>query len=131
MIRLRSSPISVYRPRQPLESDFHRLVRDHFYDFRDVYGAGYARQYGYWRPILDKTVEKFMRCVLGAAGIFSGNIGVSPTQKLAFCHFGNPKARRHRLPLRNWMLYPSWRNTVQFALRANWGRLFRPSCELF
>jgi hypothetical protein len=43
----------VYRPREPLESDFHRLVRERFDEFREGYGERYARQYGYWRPIVD------------------------------------------------------------------------------
>ncbi len=65
MIRLLNpSPpaTTIYRPRQPLESDFHRLIRERFDDFREVYGERYARQFGYWRPVIDKTVHKFMQC---------------------------------------------------------------------
>ena len=35
MARLLHRPASVYRPRQPLESDFQRLIREHFDEFRD------------------------------------------------------------------------------------------------
>ena len=62
MTRLLHPPASVYRPRQPLESDFHRLVREHFDDFRAVYPNRYARQFGFWRPIIDKAVNKFLKC---------------------------------------------------------------------
>ena len=50
------------RPRQPLESDFHRLIREHFDDFRAVYGERYARKFGHWRPVFDKAVHQFLKC---------------------------------------------------------------------
>jgi hypothetical protein len=52
----------VYRPRQPLESDFHRLVREHFDTFRAVYADRYARKFGHWRPVYDKAVRHFLKC---------------------------------------------------------------------
>ena len=62
MTRLLDSHPRVYRPRQPRESDFHRLVREHFDDFRAAYPERYARQFGYWRPIIDQAVHKFLQC---------------------------------------------------------------------
>ncbi len=53
---------AVYRPREPLESDFHRLVREHFDDFQAVYDQRFARKFGFWRPIIGKTVDQFLRC---------------------------------------------------------------------
>lgn len=55
MVRL-TSPPAVYHPRQLLESDFHRLIRQHFDDFRSAQPHRYAREFGFWRPILDKAV---------------------------------------------------------------------------
>lgn len=55
-------PAAVYRPRQPLESDFHRLVREHFDTFHAIYPERYARKFGHWRPIYDKTVRHFLKC---------------------------------------------------------------------
>lgn len=52
----------VYRPRQPLESDFHRLVREHFDTFHAVYAQRYARKFGHWRPVYDKAVRHFLNC---------------------------------------------------------------------
>lgn len=52
----------VYHPRQPLESDFHRLVREHFDTFRAVYAERYARKFGHWRPVYDKAVRHFLKC---------------------------------------------------------------------
>ena len=62
MVRLLTPPATVYRPRQARESDFHRLVREHFEDFRAAYPECYARQFGYWRPVIDKAVHKFLKC---------------------------------------------------------------------
>ena len=62
MVCLVTKPASIYRPRQPLESDFHRLIRDHFDDFRSVYAQRYARKFGYWRPVIDKAVRHFLKC---------------------------------------------------------------------
>jgi len=55
-------PAGVYRPRQPAESDFHRLIREHFDDFRAVYAERYARKFGHWRPVFDRAVRQFLQC---------------------------------------------------------------------
>jgi len=57
-----TKPATVYRPRKPLETDFHRLIRDHFDDFRSIYAERYARKFGHWRPIFDKAVHQFLKC---------------------------------------------------------------------
>jgi len=62
MVRLLNHPAGVYRPRQPIESDFHRLVREHFDDFRALYPGRYARQFGFWRPVIDKAINAFIKC---------------------------------------------------------------------
>jgi ribosomal protein S27E len=45
-----------------LESDFHRLVREHFGEFRAVYPDRYAGKFGFWRPVFDKAVHEFLTC---------------------------------------------------------------------
>ena len=62
MVCLLNRPAAVYQPRQPLESDFHRLVREHFDQFRAAYPKRYARTHGYWRPVFDKAVREFLKC---------------------------------------------------------------------
>jgi hypothetical protein len=62
MVCLLSKPAGIYRSRQPLESDFHRLIREHFDDFRAVYAERYARKFGFWRPVFDKAVREFLKC---------------------------------------------------------------------
>ena len=57
-----TKPAGVYRPRQRLESDFHRLVRHHWDEFRAVYAERYARKIGHWRPVYDKAARHFLKC---------------------------------------------------------------------
>ena len=62
MACLLDQSVNVYRPRHGLESDFHRLVRQHVDEFRAVYPDRYARKYGHWRPVFDKAVRRFLKC---------------------------------------------------------------------
>ncbi|MEX1088825.1 MAG: transposase [Phycisphaeraceae bacterium] len=62
MPTLSAKSIGFYRPRQPLESDFHRLVRTYFDDFRAAYADRYARRLGFWRPVIHKAVRHFLKC---------------------------------------------------------------------
>lgn len=62
MVCLLDKPAAVYRPRHPLESDFHRLIRERFDAFRAVYAQRYARTLGFWRPVFDKAVREFLKC---------------------------------------------------------------------
>ena len=70
MVSLPTSPGNIrantraaaYRPRRPLESDLHRLVREHFDTFRAVYPERYARKFGHLRPIIPKAVHAFLQC---------------------------------------------------------------------
>jgi len=59
---LLNQSVGLYRPRLGLESDFHRLVREHVDEFRAVYPDRYARKYGHWRPVFDKAVRRFLKC---------------------------------------------------------------------
>jgi len=65
MVCLLHKPARVYRPRQPLESDFHRLIRQHFDDFRALYAERYARTFGFWRPVFDKAIREFLKWISG------------------------------------------------------------------
>ena len=57
-----TKPAGVYRPRQPLESDLHRLVRQQWDEFRTVYAESYSRKIGHWRPVYQKAVRHFLKC---------------------------------------------------------------------
>jgi len=51
-----------YRPRDPEASLFFQVVRDHFDEFERVYPERYQRGYGYWRPVIRASIDKFVKC---------------------------------------------------------------------
>lgn len=55
-------PLSLYQPRDPRASDLWRLIDEHFETFRQVYDDRYQSKYGYWRPVIDKSVAAFLKC---------------------------------------------------------------------
>jgi len=52
----------VYRPRQPRASPLFRLVESHFDQFQRVYPDRYQEKYGFWRPVVEVVVGKFLKC---------------------------------------------------------------------
>lgn len=51
-----------YRPRDPQRSAFYQLIQEQFPTFQAVYALRYQERYGYWRPIVSRVVEAFLRC---------------------------------------------------------------------
>jgi len=39
-----------------------RLLDSHYEEFRNVYEERFSKRYGYWRPITDKVVGKYIQC---------------------------------------------------------------------
>ena len=35
---------------------------EHFDSFQQVYDERFAAKYGYWRPVVDRSVEAFLKC---------------------------------------------------------------------
>jgi len=56
------SPLPLYRPRDPQASDLWRLVDRHFETFSRVYDERFQRKYGYWRPVVERSVRAYLRC---------------------------------------------------------------------
>ncbi|MHC5009265.1 MAG: transposase zinc-binding domain-containing protein, partial [Planctomycetota bacterium] len=52
----------VYRPRQPRASPLWQLLDRHFDEFERVYDDRYQKRYGFWRPVIARTVDKFLAC---------------------------------------------------------------------
>jgi len=48
---------SEYRPRHPQNSDYYRCVENYFESFMQVYDEHFSRQYGFWRPPVEKVVR--------------------------------------------------------------------------
>lgn len=60
--RPQARPGSFYRPRDHEASLFFQVVRDHFDDFERVYPERYQKAYGYWRPVIRSSIDKFVKC---------------------------------------------------------------------
>ena len=55
-------PASAYRPRLPRDSPLWRLLERHYDEFERVYDDRYQKRYGFWRPVIGRTVRKFLAC---------------------------------------------------------------------
>ena len=56
------NPLLLYRPRDPQASDLWRLLDEHFDSFQQVYDDRFGAKYGYWRPIVERSVAAFLKC---------------------------------------------------------------------
>ena len=54
--------VPIYRARRPRESPLWRLVERHYPQFQRTYDQRFQQRYGTWRPVIDETVRKFLRC---------------------------------------------------------------------
>ena len=46
----------------PQDSDLWRLIDEHFDTFQQVYDKRYQAKYGFWRPVIEKSVTAFLKC---------------------------------------------------------------------
>jgi len=58
----RVEPLSLYRPRDPQASGLWRVIDEHFDTFQRVYDERFAAKYGYWRPVVERSVTAFLKC---------------------------------------------------------------------
>ncbi|MCY2987137.1 MAG: transposase zinc-binding domain-containing protein [Planctomycetota bacterium] len=50
------------RPRDPQASDLWRLIDEHFETFQQVYDERFQAKYGFWRPVVERSVAAFLKC---------------------------------------------------------------------
>jgi ribosomal protein S27E len=55
-------PAAVYRPRYPQATDYYRCVEDYFETFVSIYDEHFSRQYGFWRPYVEKVIYRYLDC---------------------------------------------------------------------
>ncbi len=55
-------PATVYRPRYPQATDYYRCVEDYFETFVRIYDEHFSRQYGFWRPYIEKVIHRYLDC---------------------------------------------------------------------
>lgn len=60
--RPQTKPPAFYRPRDHEESPLFQVVRDYSDEFERVYPERYQKGYGYWRPIIRTSIDKFVKC---------------------------------------------------------------------
>ena len=53
---------AFYRPRKPWESPLYRLVEGYYERFERVYADRFQHKYGFWRPVIRKAVEEYLKC---------------------------------------------------------------------
>jgi hypothetical protein len=52
----------AYTPRNPKASALYQCVQTHFDEFEASYATRYQEQYGFYRPVISRVVEKFLAC---------------------------------------------------------------------
>ena len=55
-------PLPLYRPRDPQASALWRVMDRYFPTFQQVYDERYEAKYGFWRPVIDRSVTAFLKC---------------------------------------------------------------------
>ena len=54
--------IQRYRTRDPEASPFFALVRNYLNEFEQAYPERFQKRYGFWRPVIRDSIDKFLKC---------------------------------------------------------------------
>ena len=52
----------IYRQRHPEQTACYKIFENHYKSFKDSYEERYEWRYGYFRPLIDEEVEKYLKC---------------------------------------------------------------------
>jgi hypothetical protein len=52
----------IYHPRNPTDSPLWNVLNNHYDDFEKHYEEKYEKKYGYFRPVIKKVVEEYLKC---------------------------------------------------------------------
>jgi len=52
----------LYRRRDPFASPLWKVVNRYYDEFERVYPERYEKTYGYWRPVIEDVIAKFLTC---------------------------------------------------------------------
>jgi transposase-like protein len=52
----------VYQPRHAKVTTLYQCISNHFQEFESLYPEKYQERYGFYRPVIQKVVEKFLDC---------------------------------------------------------------------
>jgi len=56
------APLGLYRPRDPQASGLWRVMDQRFETFQQVYDERFAAKYGFWRPVVERSVTAYLKC---------------------------------------------------------------------
>ncbi len=59
----------VYRPRRPQNTPFYQCLDGYWEEFKEAYPYFYEANYGQLRPVVEKTVDRFLECGTGKLNI--------------------------------------------------------------
>ena len=68
----------TYRQRHPERTAFYQCLQDYWEEFRDSYAYFYEKDYGPWRSVVEKNVQRFLDCGIfhqGFARVRCGTCG--------------------------------------------------------
>jgi len=57
-----SLPAAEYRPRHPQDSDYYHCVEDYFEALMQIYDDRFSKDYGFWRPYIEKVIYRYLDC---------------------------------------------------------------------
>lgn len=57
-----SNKTGIYNSRNPQDSPFYQCIADYYEEFEMVYDECYERKYGFWRPVIQEAIQKFLEC---------------------------------------------------------------------
>jgi len=57
-----AKPRKFYRRRDPEASPFFKVVSGHFDEFERLYPERFQKRYGFWRPVIRRSIDKFLKC---------------------------------------------------------------------
>jgi hypothetical protein len=52
----------LYKLRDPRASKLWCLIDEHFDSFQQTYDERYQGKYGFWRPVIERSVAAFLKC---------------------------------------------------------------------
>jgi len=55
-------PAASYHPRRPQDTDYYHCVEDYFETFVQSYDEHFSKQYGFWRPYIEKVIYRYLDC---------------------------------------------------------------------
>jgi transposase-like protein len=56
------NPSAVYHPRNPRDTALYAVIEDHLEEFIRVYDEKYQKEFGFWRPVIQEVMEKYLEC---------------------------------------------------------------------